>query len=315
VNDAPSQSNTQTPAGAGWLRALFFLAPRFPALLRLVRPLVAHGAYWASPHIRRVTALNARRILPRPGPTTRYRYAVDLVAQFFDVVVDIARSRGEPPERLAARIARVEGEPAYLASRASRRGAILATAHFGSFEAGLGALRRVEPKVNVVFKRDAFGAFDRIRSEMRATLGVRELAIDDGWQTLMALRACLEANEVVVMQADRAMPGQRSQHVRVLGGHLALPVGPVTLARLTGSPIVPVFAVPTRGGRFAVHLLPPIEVDPDAPLIDGVEPALIEVGRAIERFVAERPECWLVLEPAFVEDRALCRRESRPATT
>lgn len=306
---------TAAPAGAGWLRALFFLAPRCPALLRAVRPLVAHGAYWVSPHIRRATALNARRVLHQPGRIARYRYARGVVAQFYDFVVDVARSRGASAESFAGRIDRVEGEAAYLACRATGRGAILATAHFGSFEVGLGALRRVEPSVNVVFKRDAFGAFDRIRSELRATLGVRELAIDDGWQTLMALRACLGANEVVVMQADRAMPGQRAQHVRVLGGHLALPVGPVTLARLTGSPIVPVFAVPVRGGRFAVHLLPPIEVDPLAPLVDGVEPALIEIGRAIERFVAECPECWLVLEPAFVEDRGPCRPELRPATT
>lgn len=294
----------RAPVGAAWLRPLFFLATRCPRLLRRLRPIVAHATYLVSPHVRRVTALNARRLLDRPTFLARHRYARGVVGSFFDFVLDVAEARGRSPAELLARIARTEGVEGYLAARKMKRGAILVTAHMGSFEVGLSALRDVEPAVNVVFKRDAFAAFEQLRSSLRATLGVRELPIDDGWQTLMQMRAALEADEVLVMQGDRAFPGQRSQHVRVGRGTIALPVGPATLARLSGSPIVPVFTVRTAARTFDVFLLDPIWVDPHAPLVDGVEPALLKIASALERFLASWPEQWLVLEPAFAEDFA-----------
>ena len=299
-----SRPRGRRPVGASWLAPLFFLAARWPRTLRRLRSPVTHGAFWFSGHVRRVTALNASRLFDRPGPLARYRYARDVVGSFFDFVVDVGESRGWTRERLRAQIARAEGVDAYLAARAFRRGAILVTAHMGSFEVGLAALRDVEPRVHVVFKRDAFGAFEKLRSAMRATLGVNELAVDDGWQTLMAMRSALESDEVIVMQGDRAMPGQRSQRVAVRGGHLSLPVGPATLARLTGSPIVPVFTIRRADGRFDVHLLPPIRIDENAPLVGGVEPALLAIGDAIDRFLVQFPGQWLVLAPAFAEDRA-----------
>jgi KDO2-lipid IV(A) lauroyltransferase len=153
-----------------------------------------------------------------------------------------------------------------------------------------------------VFKRDAFGGFERIRSRVRAVLGVHEAPIDDGFASLVKLRDALLADQVIVMQGDRAMPGQRSQVVPFLSGHLRLPLGPVRLAELTGSPIVPVFVVPTDRGGFDVHLCEPIYVDRDAPPVDGVDPALLAFAGAMERFVSRHARQWLVLDRAFVED-------------
>ena len=94
----------------------------------------------------------------------------------------------------------------------------------------------------------------------------------------------LRNNHVVVMQGDRAMPGQKARAVPVLGGHLLLPLGPVRLAEISGSPMMPVFAVRTELGRCRLFAEPPIEVDPDAKLVDGIEPALLQVGKVIEKF-------------------------------
>jgi KDO2-lipid IV(A) lauroyltransferase len=287
-----------------WLAPLFFLAAHCPGLLRRLREPAAHGAFWMSGHVRRVTAANARRLFDRPGRLARYRYACGVVSSFVDFVVDVGEVRGWSPTRLRGRVAESFGVESYIAARRANPGAIHVTAHKGSLEVGLAALRDVEPRVHVVFKRDAFGTFEKLRSEMRATLGVNELAVDDGWQTLMAMRSALESDEVIVMQGDRAMPGQRAQPVRVRGGQLLLPVGPATLARLTGSPIVPDFTIRRPDGRFEVHLLEPIVVDPDAPLVGGLEPALVAIGAAIDRFLARYPQQWLVLEPAFAEDSA-----------
>jgi lauroyl/myristoyl acyltransferase len=132
---------------------------------------------------------------------------------------------------------------------------------------------------------------------MRRSLGVAEAPLDEGLPALLRLRDALRSDEVVVMQADRAMAGQRSQVVPFLAGHLRLPVGPVKLARLTDSPIVPVFTTRASGGKFRVHLEPPIYVNADAE-----NEALLAVAKSIASFVRKYPEQWLVLSPAFVED-------------
>ncbi len=98
------------------------------------------------------------------------------------------------------------------------------------------------------------------------------------------------------------MPGQKSQAVPILGGRLALPLGPVTLAQITGSPIIPVFAIRTPTGRCRLIAEAPIIVHADAELINGIDPALWQIGKVIEKYLAAYPEQWLVLEAAFVED-------------
>ena len=143
---------------------------------------------------------------------------------------------------------------------------------------------------------------------------VREAPIDDGLATWMMLRQVLLDGEVVVMQADRAMPGQRSAVVPFLHGHLRVPTGAVRLARLTGCPIVPVFTVRLASGRFAVHIHAAIEtsIEPDTATdvpgkhgaTEPVDPSVLAVAKSIESMVAKFPTQWLVLGAAFEEDAA-----------
>ena len=248
-------------------------------------------------------AANARRIFGNELSDVRcVAFAGQVVGQFYDFVVDVGASRSETAEQIRQRIESIAGRDAYLAHRREGGGAIIVTAHMGSFEVGLAALTDVEPHIHVVFKRDAMSGFEALRHRLHQTLGIHEAPIDDGWGTWMRLREALEINQVVVMQGDRAMPGQKAQAVPVLGGHLMLPLGPVKLAQLSGSKIVPVFAIRSPAGRCRVFAEPPIRVDPEAELVGGVHPALLEWGKAIEKFIAAYPDQWLVLDRAFVED-------------
>lgn len=297
---SPMPSMDSTP----WLglASLFFFAERAPWLLRLIRPLAVRLAIWFSGTITPAMRENARNIFGREVPPRELRrFTRDVVGNFYDFVIDVGRSGRLSAQQLRDRIESVEGIDGFHAARREKCGALFLTAHMGCFEVGLAALRQWEPKVHVVFKRDPFGGFERIRSRVRNMLGVSEAPIDDGLHSLVRLRDALLANEVVVMQGDRAMPGQRSQLVPFLHGRLRLPLGPVKLAGLTGSPIIPVFLVRGASGGFRVHLAEPIEVDPHAEPIDGIDPALRAIARTIESFVARYPEQWLVLHPAFVE--------------
>ncbi|MGB7157572.1 MAG: lysophospholipid acyltransferase family protein [Tepidisphaeraceae bacterium] len=286
-----------------WLQLMFFFAGRAGWLVDGLRPLAPYIVNRVSRQIRTNTALNARRIFGHElADRERRRFAHAVTGSFYDFVADVGRCGRMSKGDLLAQIEHVAGEPAYLAARARRRGAVLVTAHMGSFEVGLAALRQVEANVHVVFKRDAFGGFERLRSRARAVLGVKEAPIDEGYASVIQLRDALLADEVIVMQGDRAMPGQRYEVVPFLSGHLRLPMGPVKLARLTGSPIVPVFVVRGVSGRFTVYLAEPIWVDPDAQRVGGVDPALRAVAKSIESFVGRYPAQWLRFDRPFVED-------------
>ncbi|HMB95112.1 MAG TPA: hypothetical protein VKK61_03655, partial [Tepidisphaeraceae bacterium] len=130
-----------------------------------------------------------------------------------------------------------------------------------------------------------------------------EAPIDDGWDTWIALRDALQSDHVVVLQADRAMPGQKAQAVPMFGGHILLPLGPIKLAQISGSPIIPVFTICTQRGRCRLIVEAPIRVDAQAELIDGVHPALLQLAQIIAKHLAAHPEQWLMLTPAFVEDQ------------
>jgi lauroyl/myristoyl acyltransferase len=285
------------------LHLFFWLSVHAPWLLGLIKPIGVRLAVISSSKVRTATAANARRIFGADLSDAQcLTYGRRVVSHFYDFVADVARSRSMTARQIRERIESISGRDEYLSHRREGGGAIIVTAHMGSFEVGLAALADVERHIHVVFKRDATDGFETLRHALHETLGIHEAPIDDGWGTWMRLRHALENNHVVVMQGDRAMPGQKAQAVHVLGGRLMLPLGPIKLAQISGSPIVPVFAIRCPTGRCRVFAEAPIRVDPGAELVGGVHPALLQWGKAIEKYVRAYPDQWLVLAPAFMED-------------
>ena len=169
----------------------------------------------------------------------------------------------------------------------------------GSFEAGAAALLDREGKLHVVFKRDAISRFDQVRSMLRAKLGVIEAPVDDGFTIWMKLREALLRDEVVMVQADRCMPGQKGEIVPFLHGRMMLPTGPIKLALATGAPIIPVFALRTPSGQVRIVIEDAIEVTPSD---QSPHPAMMKFVSVLEKHVRAHPDQWLLLHPAFCKD-------------
>ncbi len=291
-------------AARWWLRTLFRVSRNARWLVYLLKPLAVWCALHFSRKARYSTFANARRIFgPEASDAQCAALGPKVVGNFIDFVVDVARSSAMTAAQLRERIETVEGRDAYVEFRKrTRTGAIVVTAHMGSFEVGLAALADVEPHIHVVFKRDEHDGFEILRTSLRQTLDVNEAPIDDGWETWMRLRDALTANHVVVMQADRAMPGQKAQAVPMCNGHVLLPLGPVKLAQISGAPIIPVLTVRTKSGRCRLFVEAPIHVDGSDEWINGVHPALLQLAAVLEKYITAYPDQWLVLDPAFIED-------------
>jgi lauroyl/myristoyl acyltransferase len=290
---------------AAWLILLFWHARHAPFVLRLLRPPILRGAWLLSPSMRRASLCNAARLLgPAGTASARRRVARAVVANCFDAVVEFGANRERSSEDIAAELVSVEGEEGYLTARRHGRGAILVTAHLGPFESAIAMLRRCEPRVHVVFRRDRMGLFERLRSAQHARLGVIEAPSDDGLNTWIALRDALCRDEVVLMQGDRVMPGQPGVRVPMLGGHMLVPTGPAKLARITGSPLIPVFAVRTpEGVRITMEeAIWPEHCSLSQADRSSPDPAILTLTKTIEHFVQRYPEQWLCLHPVVLED-------------
>jgi len=287
-----------------WLNYLFWHAEHLPWLARRTKWFYLWFAFRYSHVIRKATAANARRIFgPDVSPQRTLAYGRAVMSNFYEFVYDIGRALHSTRAQMLARVEGTAGEHHYDAARALKRGAIVVTAHMGSFEVGTAALLERDRAVHVVFKRDVRDRFESIRTQMHRRLGVMEAPIDEGWPMWVRLRDALARDEIVMLQGDRVMPGQKGVKVPFLHGHLLLPTGPLKLAAASGAPIVPVFVLRTSQDKVRVCVEPPILVDPDAAVDEnGIHPSLRAMATILERYVRDNPEQWLLFHPAFVED-------------
>lgn len=285
------------------LGMLFRYAPRFPGLFRRAEIPFCAATFRVSRAVRNTTRVNARRILGAAATDAEVdRVAKDIVRNFYRFCIDVGEAANDMPDQLLARVESIEGRENFFAARASGTGVIVITAHMGSFEVGLAALKQIEPTIHVVFRRDVQGAFEQSRMALRQRLGVQEAPVDDGWTVWMRLRDALNRNEAVVLQGDRVMPGQKGKPIAFLGGHLMLPNGPMKLSKATGAPIVPIFSIRRPGGKLRVIIEPALRGESktaDA----GDDPILSEWAGLLERYVTQYSDQWLLLQPAVEEDK------------
>lgn len=295
---APPRGDVRVAAASFWLDRLFQVAEHAPGILRLIRVPFARVGFRCSSAIRAGTLANARVILGQ-GSTPAQHAALGrrVVENFILFCHDIGQSMRMSVEELHGQVEAVEGHEHYAAARRLKRGAIVVTAHMGSFEVGMAALRQQDARIHVVFRRDAFGRFERMRTALRSKLAVSEAPVDDGWTVWIRLRDALLKDEVVVLQADRVMPGQKGERVPVLGADMLLPAGPVKLALATGAPIVPVFAIRTPGGKIRLCVEPAIFATTE----QGIEPAMKQLADVIGTYVKNHADQWLMLQPAWCE--------------
>lgn len=286
-----------------WLWFLMWNAEHFSAFARFVKPFFCWWAWMTSRAMRAGTLANAARILG-PGSSHAERVAMGrgVVGNFYEFIYEIGRNRNRTAQQIIGDIDQMVGVEHYEHARRRGKGIIVVTAHLGSFETGVAALVAKSEVVHVVFRRDELPRFERLRSAQRKRLGVKEAPVDDGFGVWIRLRDALQRNEVVLMQADRVMPGQRGVRVPFLHGHMLIPTGPVKLALTTGAPIVPVFTIRTSNDTVRVFIEPPIYAPQGSDAGSGVHPAIPRLARVIENYVAKFPDQWLAVNPMFCED-------------
>jgi KDO2-lipid IV(A) lauroyltransferase len=207
-------------------------------------------------------------------------------------LVELAWLGRRAPEDLLARV-RFEGLEHLDTARAAAPGggAILLTAHFGSWEFFAAAMTARGYPLTVIHRARDDAGFDGVLAERRRESGASYLA--RGSAALGVVRA-LRGGSLLAVLFDQNARADEGVFVPFFGRLACVRSGPVQVAMSTRVPVVPLFlhrdeSDPTR---HVARIRPPL------PLVHGAddEAALAEnarrLTRAIEDEIRAAPELW-----------------------
>ena len=292
----------------GWNNRLSLYLIR-TILPKLPRPLAAMAQFTATAlcyvvmgHERNASMVNLRRISTERGLRLRCR-SFALFYNFSRFMVARMELGSLTKTHLAERVVNFDEARAVLArALANGAGAVVATAHLGNWEMGIRLLTLSDRRVHVVMMRDGSKSIEVEYEKLRAIDGVRVHWINSNPFVGAELLSALRNGEIVAVQADRKA-GASQARLPMFGAAVSLPLGPATLARAAGVPIIPCFVVMESGTSVRLRIDPPIIVtrtsDPERDLLQATG----QIARCIESAVSEWPDQWFNFYPIWERER------------
>lgn len=262
-------------------------------------------AYWGARHgprwwLRRspgpIGRLSAR-LMPRARARARelldWTQAEVASDEELEVFANFAHCLAESLAQCPGRRPEVSVSNERMLSEALRdgHGAVLLTAHTGAWEvAGAALTARLGRSLALVMQAEVDPGVRRLHERVRAAQGLRTLYVGEAPQDGLRLLEVLQRGECLALQLDRAAPSGRAVDVRLFGRRFQIPEGPFQLARLTGTPLFPVFAARTGFLRHEVRIYPAARPAPRGSSEIGASAQY--VADCLEDFVRHHPHQW-----------------------
>jgi lauroyl/myristoyl acyltransferase len=290
------------------IEAAIYWVAAAPTLARLPAALGYRIACWRGDWLFRSQAekrtevtRNLRLVLgDEIGPEEAERLARDVFRFLSCDVIDVMRLRGRA--RSLRRLVEIRGREHLDSALAAGRGAILCTAHLGSHISAFSLLHVGGYPLSTI-GRWQYGYAPGLSSAERRFWDLvyarrvrrhrqRPLIEPRPGQVQVAVQAALvlRANEVVTICSDAApLDTDRARTVEVpfLGRQARLLPGVVTLARLTGAPVLPVFV-----HRLADYCHQVLEISPPVPLQGETATAFGRCVAAMDAAIRTSPADW-----------------------
>jgi KDO2-lipid IV(A) lauroyltransferase len=179
----------------------------------------------------------------------------------------------------------------------SGRGAVIVTAHLGSWEVAAKGLRDYGVPVNMVMAREVNATIGDSGRDTKMESGVRVIYSDSSVFSSFNMIRALRNNEIVAMQLDRPVGTGGMRSIPFFGRPALFPSGPFVLARLAGAPIIPVFA-PRLGVRhYGIRVGRSHEVPRDHREAATMDRVMGEVVGELEAVVRAYPTQWFQFAP------------------
>ncbi len=282
-----------------WWRKFAALGSTYgPEWWKRTSPAVIGAACFAMIATNRRGALaNMRRVMGDTGANPRAT-ALRMFVEFAYCLSETLERFG--PRPLPVRVDLPEHDPIRESINAGR-GAVVVTGHFGNWDIAALELLRYERPTHVVMAHEQNRSTNPYLEQMRAHRGLHVVYSDRSVLTSLELLHALRRNEIVALQIDRLATSDTAREVDMFGSPVRLPSGPFELARLSGAPLVPVFA-PRLGSRhYRIHLGRPWGLK-RAASAEEIQRCIAGVAGEMEEMVRCHPDQWFQFEPFWIAD-------------
>ncbi len=178
-------------------------------------------------------------------------------------------------------------------------GAILLTAHMGSYDLGAHILSETSGRHVVIVRAPEIDPQTRDFESLHQADGVQiEFNVNAGDLALQLLQSIRDGG-IVAIQGDRVTPGISDMPATLFGRSARVPAGPFALATAAAAPIHPVFVVRRGRRRYRIVACPPIVVRRTRARDEAFAEALCEWTHDLESVIGQWWFQWFQFEPFF----------------
>ena len=210
---------------------------------------------------------------------------------------DFLWALAKPAELVAT--TRIDGREHIDDALARGRGVLLVSTHVGGWEVATALAKEVVPVRTTAVVTDDWLAWAVEGLRIRAGLGI----MYDSEPVSKAARL-LRDGEAILVLSDYAKEGMRTYPVRLLDAIAELPAGPVALARLCGTPLVPFSVLPVARRRWRVEIEPSLEPPGRDAGEEGERAVLQELADRWTVTLRSHAEHWAAVYPMTWRDAA-----------
>lgn len=237
----------------------------------------------------KVAVGNMRNLYPDGDEKTLKAVTRRMCQHFGGFIVDAGRLKTLDKET-AARIVRFEGLEILKQAHARGRGVILATAHFGHFEAANGALALMGFPVWSVIRAVDNEGIDWITDDCRTATGLKVIKREN---SAMEIIRRLREGCIVTVAVDQNA-GFNNIFVPFFGKLCATVVTPAVASLRTGAAVIPFFSFRDQvSDTYTAKFWPEITIHPAGDRSADIRLITMKINDALEEAIRRAPEQWL----------------------
>lgn len=184
---------------------------------------------------------------------------------------------------------KVEGENFLDDALKQNKGAILFSAHYGSWEIALSFLSLRAP-LNIVVRPLDNPAIERILHKIRMNVGAKVISKFNASKQI--LRA-LSENEMIAILMDQNVLRSQAVFVDFFGKKAGTTPGPAIFHLRTGAPLVPVFCYPVKRSEYLIKIKKPLNFTSGGNIEEDISRITQVCTKIIEDQIREEPRFWL----------------------
>ena len=182
-----------------------------------------------------------------------------------------------------------EGEQHVVNALSRNKGVFFLTAHFGNWEFLCAAGSLMTGNLAVIARPADFKPLDRLLSDIRSRFGTEVILKQ---KALRRVRSALRENKLIGILLDQNVDWYEGVYVPFFDRWACTNKGLALFAVMTGTPVVPVFPVRQKDGRYRLIFEKEVELRRTGDRTKDIEMNTEIFTSIIEKYVRKYPDHW-----------------------